>query len=93
MRKKVFHPGDIVTLKRWLSHYFNRHVIENDRSAVLSAIDVEQRYQLSFWDPLIVQAAIRAGTLIIYSEDLNHDQRYGSVRVENPFLATQTLDE
>ena len=93
VRKKVLHPGDISNAKRWLSHYVNWHVIENDGSAVLQAIDVEQRYQLSFWDALIVQAANRADTPLLYSEDLNHDKRYGAVRVENPFLATQVLDE
>ena len=93
VRKKVLHPGDISTAKRWLSHYVNWHVIENDGSAVLQAIDVKQRYHLSFWDALIVQAANRAGTRLLYSEDLNHDQQYGTVRVENPFLATQALDQ
>ncbi len=90
VRKMVLHPGDIGTAKRWLSHYVNWHVIENDGSAVLQAIDIEQRYQLSFWDALIVQAANRAGTSLLYSEDLNHDQRYGEVRVENPFLAANS---
>ena len=87
VRKKVLHPGDVGTAKRWLSHYINWQVIENDGNAVLHAIDVEQRYQLSFWDALIVQAANRAGTPLLYSEDLNHDQQYGTVRVKNPFLA------
>jgi len=41
---------------------------------------------------MIIQAANRAGTPLLYSEDLNHDQQYGTVRVENPFLATQALD-
>ncbi len=56
-------------------------------------IDQPKHYQLSFWDAMIVQAANRAGLPLLYSEDLNHDQRYGTVRVENPFLATRTLDE
>lgn len=78
VRKKVLHPSDVVTAKRWLSHYVNWRVIENDGSAVLQAIEFEQRYQLSFWDALIVQAANRAGTTLLY----------GEVRIENPFLAT-----
>ena len=70
VRRKVLHPGDIGTAKRWLSHYLNWQVIESDGNAVLHAIDVEQRYQLSFWDALIVQAANQAGTTLLYSEDL-----------------------
>ena len=40
---------------------------------------------LASWDALIVQAASRANTTILYSEDLNHGRRYGDLRVENPF--------
>jgi predicted nucleic acid-binding protein len=93
VRKKVLRPCDVGTAKRWLSHYVNWRVIEIDGSTILEAIDIERRYQLSFWDALIVQAANRAGTTLLYSEDLNSDQRYGTVRVENPFLTTQELDE
>jgi predicted nucleic acid-binding protein len=88
VRKKVLRPRNVDTAKRWLSHYVNWRIIENDGIAIVEAIDIERRYQLSFWDALIVQAANRAGTTLLYSEDLNHGQRYGAVRVENPFLAT-----
>jgi predicted nucleic acid-binding protein len=88
VRKKVLRPRNVDTAKRWLSHYVNWRIIENDGIAIVEAIDIERRYQLSFWDALIVQAANRAGTTLLYSEDLNHGQRYGTVRVENPFLAT-----
>jgi predicted nucleic acid-binding protein len=43
------------------------------------------RYQLSYWDGAILAAAHRLDASILYSEDLNHGQVYGSVRVENPF--------
>ena len=35
----------------------------------------------------IIAAAERLRARVIYSEDLNHGQTYGSVRVENPFLS------
>ena len=34
----------------------------------------------------IIAAAERLGAKVLYSEDLNHGETYGSVRVENPFL-------
>ena len=37
-------------------------------------------------DPEQIAAAERLGAKVLYSEDLNHGQTYGSVRVENPFL-------
>ncbi|MEH3118487.1 MAG: PIN domain-containing protein [Methylorubrum populi] len=44
-----------------------------------------QRHQISYWDGAIVAAAERLGAAVLYSEDLNDDQAYGSVRVVNPF--------
>ncbi len=55
--------------------------------AILDAIDLEQRYGLSFWDALIVLAAQMAGADTLYSEDLSDGQRYGSVKVVNPLGA------
>jgi predicted nucleic acid-binding protein len=34
----------------------------------------------------ITAAAARAGVPVVYTEDLNHGQRYDDVRVINPFL-------
>ena len=46
---------------------------------------VQQLHKLSWWDALIVAAAqtCECGTLL--TEDLQHDQVYGEVRVINPF--------
>jgi predicted nucleic acid-binding protein len=39
--------------------------------SVLEALDLEDRYQISFWDALIVQAAEASGATVLYSEDLS----------------------
>ena len=49
------------------------------------ALALRERYQLSFFDALIVAAALAAGCKRLLSEDLQHGQRIGSLRVENPF--------
>jgi len=54
---------------------------------VVAGIDNARRYQLSYWDGAIIAAAERLGAKVLYSDDLNHGQTYGSVRVENPFLS------
>jgi predicted nucleic acid-binding protein len=54
-------------------------------SLVKIAAEVSQRYRISYWDGAIVAAAEALGAAILYSEDLADGQRYGSVRVENPF--------
>ena len=43
------------------------------------------RYQLSHWDSLIVAAATLAQCETLYSEDLQHGQVIGTVKVVNPF--------
>ena len=53
---------------------------------VVAGIDLSQRHSISYWDGAIIAAAARLGARVVYSEDLNHGQTYGSVRVENPFL-------
>ncbi|MFL7811300.1 MAG: PIN domain-containing protein, partial [Anaerolineae bacterium] len=52
---------------------------------VLDAILLQQRYQLSFWDAMIVTSAIQLGCEWLCSEDLNADQVYSTVTVRNPF--------
>ena len=40
---------------------------------------------LSFYDALIVAAALDAGCGVLCSEDLQHGQKFGTLKVENPF--------
>ena len=49
------------------------------------AISIQERWQISFWDALIVAAAERTHCAGILSEDLSDGQTYGSVTVRNPF--------
>jgi predicted nucleic acid-binding protein len=36
---------------------------------------------------MVVQGALRAQALTLYSEDLAHDRRFGTLSVINPFAA------
>jgi predicted nucleic acid-binding protein len=51
-----------------------------ERGALLA-----QQFQISYWDGAIIAAAEQLSARILYSEDLNDGQTYGSVRVLNPF--------
>jgi len=62
-------------------------VIGSTAAAVIAAMDIVQRYQMQWWDALIVEAALRANAEVLYSEDLQHGQRFGALTVVNPFLA------
>lgn len=57
-----------------------------DYPLILMAIEHSLRYGISYWDAAIVAAAERLDANVVYSEDLSHGQRYGSIEVSNPFL-------
>jgi predicted nucleic acid-binding protein len=54
---------------------------------VEAAIGLSTRYQISYWDGAIIAAAERLGAKLLYTEDLNHNQIYGTVTARNPFLS------
>ena len=56
---------------------------------ILRAVDLNLSTQISFWDALIVEAAVEAGCSRLLTEDLAHGQIIRGVRVENPFLPSQ----
>jgi predicted nucleic acid-binding protein len=51
-----------------------------------AGIRIQERYHLSWYDSLIVAAAQQAGCSVLYSEDFQHGQKFGTVLVRNPFL-------
>jgi predicted nucleic acid-binding protein len=50
------------------------------------ALRLHAAYRLQWYDALIVGAARESGCAILYSEDLQHGQNFGSLKVVNPFL-------
>jgi predicted nucleic acid-binding protein len=68
----------VADLAHWRTH-------APQASDLLQAIDLQQSYQLAFWDAMIVQSATSLGCKRLLSEDLNHGQVCGAVEVVNPF--------
>ena len=50
---------------------------------------LQQRYALSWWDALIVAAAQSCECSVLLTEDLQHGQRLGDVRVIDPFRSPE----
>jgi predicted nucleic acid-binding protein len=86
LRKKISPPLSARETREWITQYMRWEVVVNTSRSILNALEVEERYQISFWDALIVQAAESAGAEMLYTEDLSDGQTYGSVRVINPLL-------
>ena len=81
-RKLDFTHGEAFAYcQRWRSFA----VLEPTLSLFDDALVLCDRFQISYYDAAIVAAARSLGCTIIHSEDLGDGQRYGNVRVENPF--------
>jgi predicted nucleic acid-binding protein len=52
---------------------------------VLGAMATRERFDVSYWDAAILEAARSLGCEVVLSEDLADGQDYAGVRVENPF--------
>ena len=59
--------------------------METTPAEIAAAFRIEEESRISFWDALIVASAVRAGTVRIFSEDMNARQVIAGIRIENPF--------
>jgi predicted nucleic acid-binding protein len=69
----------LVDLGGWIIH-------RPGHADLVSAGRLQRRYKIAWWDALVVNSAIELGSSVLWSEDLAGGQRYGTVRVRNPFL-------
>jgi len=60
-------------------------LVVNDGDSILEAASLVSRYHFSFWDCLIIQAALKSGCNILLSEDLSDSQVIESLQIRNPF--------
>ena len=61
-------------------------VVPSDVALVTTAIEKSIQHQLSIWDAMVIEAALRGGAQTLYTEDLNHGQRFESLTLVNPFM-------
>jgi predicted nucleic acid-binding protein len=59
-------------------------VVEPTTLDVLEAIDTAARWQISFWDGMLLVSARKVRASVVWSEDLTDGQDYGGVVVRNP---------
>jgi len=85
--KRLVAPMSIESSQLYLERVFLPLLRVHSSAALYrDALAFQSRYQLSWYDSLIVCAALHAGCTILFSEDLQHNQTFGKVRVVNPFL-------
>ena len=70
-----------VMLKKMASYSF----VPDTKELVMQAVALKERYDVGFYDSLMLSAADKAKCDVIYTEDLNSGQKYGTVTAINPF--------
>ena len=48
-------------------------------------LDIAERHKFSIYDGMIIAAAVRAGCIILYTEDLQQGQMIEKLQIRNPF--------
>lgn len=86
LRRKAGRPLDAKATRDVVADYVTWQVIINTADSVSDALELEERYRVSFWDALVIQAAQAAAAEVLYSENLADGQDYGGVTVLNPFV-------
>jgi predicted nucleic acid-binding protein len=87
LRKKVARPFSNDETQQLIEDYLSWEVAVNTPNSILEAMAIETRHKISFWDALILQAAISSGAAILYSQDFSDGQAYGQIRVVNPLTS------
>jgi predicted nucleic acid-binding protein len=69
-----------------LTALFPMMAISSSPALMIEASRLHGESQLSWYDALIVAAALQGGCKVLYSEDLQHGRRFGDLAIQNPFL-------
>jgi predicted nucleic acid-binding protein len=70
------------------SFYHKYPVVLLDEAVQITASQLREKLSLSFWDSLIVAAALHSGATILYTEDMQPGQAiYERLTIHNPFAA------
>ena len=83
--RKLARPLDAAAAAEAVSSFAEFPLVQIDSELIISAIHRSRNDQLSFWDALIVQAAIEGHASTLYFEDMQHGQTTNGLRVVNPF--------
>lgn len=68
------------------SFYSDYKVIYFSEAIMYNASELREKYSISFWDSLVMAAALTRDCKILYSEDMQHGQVFeDKLTIKNPF--------
>ncbi len=71
--------------KQFIRQFRRMDIVTVTPDLIEQAIDTAGRYQINFWDALILVSALFANCSTLYTEDLQHAARLHGIRIVNPF--------
>lgn len=83
--RKIPKPLNLATAREIIADFLTWDVVVNDGESILKAIDVQEKHGFSFWDSMVIAAAIAGGAAVLLTEDLSAGQKIGGVEIRNPF--------
>jgi predicted nucleic acid-binding protein len=84
--RRFAQPMTVAEAEQYLGTIFRPLLAVQSSQALYSeALRLKDRHQLFWYDSLIVAAALESQCSVLYSEDFQHGQSFGDLRVENPF--------
>jgi predicted nucleic acid-binding protein len=85
--RKFVQPMAVADAEQYLSTVFRPLMAVQSSPALFSrALQLSHANRLSWYDSLIVAAALESECAILYSEDLQHGQRFQNLQIKNPFI-------
>jgi len=84
LRKPQF-AGVRAMVRSYLTAHMPWTTAKLEAATLTAAFEIEDRFQVRFWDALLLASANAAECQFFLSEDLNDGQTYGAVQVVNPF--------
>ncbi len=85
LTKKVPSHPKKSQVRRILNNYLAWDLAVNNGQTILQASEIEENYNISFWDAMIVSAAYSKNAAILLTEDLNEGQLIEGIKIVNPF--------
>ncbi len=86
LTQKVKNPILPERAKEIISDLLRWPLVVNGAENILRAVDLQMKYHFSFWDSLILQAALTSKSEFLLSEDFQDGRVIESVTIVNPFL-------
>lgn len=84
--KKGVQPLTPAEAAEIVSDFAEYHVVQVDKGLIKAAMQRHRDDAFSFWDALVVEAALHSGCSVLFSEDMQNGQQIAGLTIRNPFV-------